>query len=55
MSQHYQFGHTPAMRHLALAIALGIGATAVTACKSGKENVADGKATETKGKIESAV
>src|SRR5579862_3497707 len=55
MSQRYQFGHTPAMRRVALAILVSTSATAVAACQSGKENVADGKATETKGKIESTV
>lgn len=55
MGQFYQFGHTPSMRRLALAVALGISTTSVAACKSGNDNVADGKARETKGKIESAV
>jgi uncharacterized protein YjbJ (UPF0337 family) len=55
MGQRYQFGHTPSMRQLALAVALGMSTTAAAACKSGNDNVADGKATETKGKVESAV
>lgn len=40
---------------MALAAVLAASTVVGTACKSGRQNEAEGKATETKGKIESAI